>query len=55
MVMAWDAPGCGRSSDLEETITSAGYAGYLAAFIEELGLKTPSRLFVINIETFWAV
>jgi hypothetical protein len=30
---------CGRSSDPAEAIKSADYVGYLAAFIEELGLE----------------
>jgi len=44
MVVAWDAPGCGRSSDPDEHIGSFEYAGYLAGFIEELGLKKPHLL-----------
>jgi pimeloyl-ACP methyl ester carboxylesterase len=37
-VVAWDAPGCGRSSDPPETFRLPDYADYLAAFIEENGL-----------------
>lgn len=44
MVVAWDAPGCGLSSDPEETIGSADYASYLAAFLQGLGLKKPHLL-----------
>ncbi|MDP9343540.1 MAG: alpha/beta hydrolase [Actinomycetota bacterium] len=40
-VVAWDAPGCGRSSDPPETFRSPDYADCLAAFIEALGLEGP--------------
>ena len=33
-VVAWDAPGCGRSSDPPETFSLPDYADCLAAFIE---------------------
>lgn len=39
--VAWDAPGCGGSSDPPETIGLDGYADCLAAFIEALGLGRP--------------
>jgi pimeloyl-ACP methyl ester carboxylesterase len=39
--VAWDAPGCGGSSDPPETIGLDGYADCLAAFIDELGLGRP--------------
>jgi pimeloyl-ACP methyl ester carboxylesterase len=35
-VVAWDAPGCGRSSDLPETFRLPEYADCLAAFIDEV-------------------
>lgn len=37
-VVAWDAPGCGKSSDPPETFRLAEYADCLAAFIGALGL-----------------
>jgi pimeloyl-ACP methyl ester carboxylesterase len=37
-VVAWDAPGAGRSSDPPERFGLDGYAGCLAAFLEKLGL-----------------
>ncbi len=40
-VVAWDAPGCGGSSDPSETIGLDGYADCLAAFIDALGLERP--------------
>jgi pimeloyl-ACP methyl ester carboxylesterase len=40
-VVAWDAPGAGRSSDPAETFGMAGYADCLAGFIDELGLRRP--------------
>jgi len=40
-VVAWDAPGAGRSSDPPETFGMAGYADCLAGFIERLGLSRP--------------
>jgi pimeloyl-ACP methyl ester carboxylesterase len=40
-VVAWDAPGCGRSSDPPETFRLPDYADCLAAFIERLGLERP--------------
>ena len=38
-VVAWDAPGCGRSSDPPESFRLPDYADCLAAFIEEIGIK----------------
>lgn len=35
-VLAWDAPGCGRSSDVPETWRMADYADALAAWLEAL-------------------
>jgi pimeloyl-ACP methyl ester carboxylesterase len=40
-VVAWDAPGCGQSSDPPETFRLPAYADCLAAFIEALGLGRP--------------
>lgn len=38
-VVAWDAPGCGRSSDPPETFTWLDYTVCLASFIEALGFR----------------
>ena len=40
-VIAWDAPGAGRSTDPSEMFGMAGYADCLARFIEMLGLDRP--------------
>jgi pimeloyl-ACP methyl ester carboxylesterase len=40
-VIAWDAPGAGRSSDPPEAFGLAEYADCLAGFIGKLGLETP--------------
>ena len=40
-VVAWDAPGAGRSWDPPEAFGIDGYADCLAAFIEVLGLERP--------------
>jgi pimeloyl-ACP methyl ester carboxylesterase len=40
-VVAWDAPGCGRSSDPPEGFRLPDYADCLAGFIEALGLGRP--------------
>jgi pimeloyl-ACP methyl ester carboxylesterase len=40
-VVAWDAPGAGRSSDPPETFRLPDYADCLAAFINALGLARP--------------
>ena len=37
-VVAWDAPGCGQSSDPPETFRLPEYADCLAAFVDALGL-----------------
>src|SRR3972149_5512630 len=37
-VVAWDAPGCGRSSDPPETFRMPDYADCLAALVDALGL-----------------
>ena len=43
-VVAWDAPGCGQSSDPPETFRLPEYAGCLAAFVDALGLERPHLL-----------
>jgi pimeloyl-ACP methyl ester carboxylesterase len=43
-VIAWDAPGCGASSDPPETFRMADYADSLAGLIEALGLDRPHVL-----------
>jgi len=40
-VVAWDAPGAGRSSDPPESFGLAGYADCLAGFVDRLGMGTP--------------
>lgn len=43
-VVAWDAPGCGRSADPAETFRLPEYADCLAAFVDALGLGRPHVL-----------
>ncbi|CAN5262744.1 alpha/beta fold hydrolase [soil metagenome] len=43
-VVAWDAPGCGRSSDPPETFRAPDYADCLAGFVGGLGLGRPHVL-----------
>lgn len=43
-VVAWDAPGCGRSSDPPETFNSRDWADCLATFIAALDLERPHVL-----------
>jgi pimeloyl-ACP methyl ester carboxylesterase len=43
-VVAWDAPGCGQSSDPPEHFRLADYADCLAAWIAALGLEQPHVL-----------
>ena len=43
-VVAWDAPGCGRSSDPPPTFRLPDYADCLAGFIGTLGLPRPHVL-----------
>jgi pimeloyl-ACP methyl ester carboxylesterase len=43
-VVAWDAPGCGGSSDPAEHFRMAEYADCLARFIDTLGLQAPHVL-----------
>jgi pimeloyl-ACP methyl ester carboxylesterase len=40
-VVAWDAPGCGGSSDPDEDFRLPDYADALASFVEVLGLGHP--------------
>jgi pimeloyl-ACP methyl ester carboxylesterase len=40
-VVAWDAPGAGRSSDPPESFRLADYADCLAGFVDALGLRGP--------------
>jgi pimeloyl-ACP methyl ester carboxylesterase len=43
-VIAWDAPGCGRSSDPPTTFRLPDYADCLAGFIAAVGLSRPHVL-----------
>jgi len=43
-VVAWDAPGCGRSSDPPESFRLPDYADCLMAFIQEIGIERPHVL-----------
>lgn len=43
-IVAWDAPGCGRSSDPPDTFLLADWADCLAAFIAALELERPHVL-----------
>jgi pimeloyl-ACP methyl ester carboxylesterase len=43
-VVAWDAPGCGRSSDPPPTFRLPDYADCLAGFVAALGLSRPHVL-----------
>ncbi|WP_048815486.1 alpha/beta fold hydrolase [Methanosalsum zhilinae] len=43
-VVAWDAPGCGRSTDPPETFRLPDFADCLAEFIQEIGLDKPHIL-----------
>jgi len=40
-VVAWDAPGCGQSSDPPEAFRAPEYANCLAALIDAIGLERP--------------
>src|SRR5262245_10277570 len=40
-VVAWDAPGCGQSSDPPESLRLPDYADCLAGFTVALGLERP--------------
>jgi pimeloyl-ACP methyl ester carboxylesterase len=41
MVIAWDAPGFGQSSDIDEAWTARQFADVLADFVETLGVRRP--------------
>jgi len=43
-VVAWDAPGCGRSSDPPESFRLSDYADCLAEFLQEIGIERPHLL-----------
>lgn len=43
-LIAWDAPGCGGSSDPPDGYRLADYADHLAGFIDRLGLDRPHVL-----------
>jgi pimeloyl-ACP methyl ester carboxylesterase len=43
-VVAWDAPGCGKSDDPPKEFLLSDYADCLAAFIHGIGLKKPHIL-----------
>jgi pimeloyl-ACP methyl ester carboxylesterase len=43
-VVAWDTPGCGRSSDPPDSVRIPEYAGCLSAFVDALGLERPHVL-----------
>jgi len=43
-VVAWDTPGCGRSSDPPDTFRMPDYARCLSAFIQALQLERPHEL-----------
>lgn len=43
-VVAWDAPGCGRSSDPPESFRMPEYADCLAGFVNKIGLERPHVL-----------
>ena len=43
-VLAWDAPGCGRSSDVPESWRMPEYADVLAAWLRATGVERPHVL-----------
>lgn len=43
-LLAWDAPGCGRSSDVPESWRMPDYADALASWLERLGVRRPHVL-----------
>jgi pimeloyl-ACP methyl ester carboxylesterase len=43
-VLAWDAPGCGRSSDVPESWRMPGYADALASWLGAVGVERPHVL-----------
>lgn len=44
MVVAWDTPGCGHSSDPPDNFRLSDFADCLAGFIQEIGLERPHVL-----------
>ncbi len=42
-VIAWDAPGCGQSSDPDESVSASDYADWLAGLMDALG-ATPAHV-----------
>src|SRR4051794_33639520 len=40
-VLAWDAPGCGQSSDIDDSWRAPRFADALAAFIAAVGIERP--------------
>ena len=43
-VLAWDAPGCGRSSDVPESWRMPDYADAVAAWLDAIGIERPHVL-----------
>lgn len=43
-VLAWDAPGCGRSSDVPESWRMPDYADALASWLQGIGIQRPHVL-----------
>jgi len=43
-VLAWDAPGCGRSSDVPESWRMPDYADALASWLHSIGIEHPHVL-----------
>jgi pimeloyl-ACP methyl ester carboxylesterase len=43
-VLAWDAPGCGRSSDVPESWRMPDWADALAAWLDAIGIERPHVL-----------
>jgi pimeloyl-ACP methyl ester carboxylesterase len=43
-VLAWDAPGCGRSSDVPESWRMPDYADAVAAWLDTIGIERPHVL-----------
>jgi pimeloyl-ACP methyl ester carboxylesterase len=53
-VLAWDAPGCGLSSDPPDTFAAADYADCLAGLIDALGLA-PAHVLGVSWGSIWAL
>jgi pimeloyl-ACP methyl ester carboxylesterase len=43
-VLAWDAPGCGRSSEPRESWRMADYADCLRSWLDAIGIERPNLL-----------